>query len=100
MRISFLPFLIMLFVLSVSGCMEQRNGVVLPQPRSLGQEFSTFQPPAKPMETTQTSEIAKPTGVITLRQALALTLMHNPELKAFSWDVRVSEARKLQILSS
>jgi cobalt-zinc-cadmium efflux system outer membrane protein len=41
-------------------------------------------------------EIAEPTGVITLREALALALMHNPELKAFSWDIRAAEARQLQ----
>jgi len=96
MCIRFLSFLIMLFVFGVSGCMEQSNEVVLPQPRSLGQEFSTFQPRCQPMETTQAPGIAEPTGVITLRKALALALMHNPELKAFSWDVRISEARQLQ----
>ena len=62
----------------------------------MGQEFSTFQPPAKPTETIEASEIVSVTGVITLRDALALALMHNPELKAFSWDVRVSQARQLQ----
>jgi cobalt-zinc-cadmium efflux system outer membrane protein len=96
MCIRFLPFLVMLFVLGVSGCIEQDNEVALPQPRLLGQEFSTFQPPAKPTETTKPVEIAEPTDVITLRKALALALMHNPELKAFSWDVRASEARQLQ----
>ncbi len=96
MRIRFLSFLIMFFMLGVSGCMEQSNEVALPQPRSLGQEFSTFQPPAKPMKTTEAPGFAEPTGVITLRKALALALMHNPELKAFSWDVRISEARQLQ----
>jgi len=96
MCIRILSFLVLLFAFGVSGCMEQGNEVALPQPRSLGQEFSTFQPPAKPMETTEAPGIAEPTGVITLRKALALALMHNPELKAFSWDVRVSEARQLQ----
>lgn len=96
MRIRFLPFLIMFFLLGVSGCMQQNKEVALPQRRSLGQEFSTFQPPAKPMETTNVPETANPTGVITLREALALALMHNPELKAFSWDVRVFEAKQLQ----
>ncbi|MDD5458644.1 MAG: TolC family protein [Phycisphaerae bacterium] len=96
MRIKFLSFLIILFAFGVSGCMEQSKEVALPQPRSLGQEFSTFRPPAKPMETIQAPEIAEPTDVITLRQALALALMHNSELKAFSWDVRISEARQLQ----
>ncbi|MHC4637613.1 MAG: TolC family protein [Planctomycetota bacterium] len=96
MCIRFLLFLIMLFALSVSGCMEQGNEVALPEPQSLGHQFSTFQPPARPMETEEATGIAEPTGVITLRQALALALMHNPELKAFSWDVRISEARQLQ----
>jgi len=90
MCMRFLSFLVVLFVLGVTGCMEQSNDITLPQPQSLVQEFSTFQPPAKPMETPDVPEIAEPTGVITLRQALALTLMHNPELKAFSWDVRGS----------
>ncbi|MBW1898594.1 MAG: TolC family protein [Deltaproteobacteria bacterium] len=76
--------------------MEQGNELALPQPRSLGQEFSTFQARRQPMETIEPAEIVEPTGVITLRKALALALMHNPELRAFSWDVRVSEARQLQ----
>ncbi len=88
--------LVMLFIPGVPGCTEHSNEVALPERRSLGQEFSTFQPPAKPMETPDVPEISEPTGVITLRQALALTLMHNPELKTFSWDVRISEARRLQ----
>ncbi|MFQ5799958.1 MAG: TolC family protein, partial [Bacteroidota bacterium] len=67
-----------------------------PERRSLGQEFSTFQAPAKPMETPDVPEIAEPTGAITLRQALALALMYNPGLRAFSWEVRASEARTLQ----
>jgi cobalt-zinc-cadmium efflux system outer membrane protein len=86
----------MLFALGVSGCMEQSNNVTLPQQQSLGQEFRTFQPPAKPEEAMDVSEIYEPTGSITLRQALALALLHNPELKVFSWDIRVSEAKRLQ----
>jgi len=96
MYIKFLSFIIMLFVLSLSGCAEQGNDVVLPKPQLLGQQFSTFQPQRQPVETTQAPVITEPTGVITLRKALALALMHNPELKAFSWDVRVSQARQLQ----
>jgi len=96
MCVRFLTFLVVLFAIGVPGCMEHSNEVALPERRSLGKEFSTFQPPSKPMETPDVPEIAEPAGAITLRQALALTLMHNPELKAFSWDVRVSEARQLQ----
>ena len=38
----------------------------------------------------------EPTGVVTLKQALSRALMHNPELKAFSLEVRALEARALQ----
>ena len=91
-----LSFLVVLFALGVSGCMEPVSEAALGQPRPLGRQFSTFQPPARPMETPDVQEISEPTGDITLRQALALALMHNPELKAFSWDVRASQARQLQ----
>jgi cobalt-zinc-cadmium efflux system outer membrane protein len=43
--------------------------------------------PAKPPE---------PTGDIALRDALSLALQYNPELAAFSIEVRVAEARTLQ----
>jgi len=96
MCMRFLSFLVVLHAIGISGCMEQSNEVALPQRRSLGQEYSTFQPPAEPMETLDVPEIAEPTGVITLREALALALMYNPELRAFSWGVRASEAKQLQ----
>jgi cobalt-zinc-cadmium efflux system outer membrane protein len=38
----------------------------------------------------------EPRGDIALRDALSLALQHNPELAAFSIDVRVAEARTLQ----
>lgn len=50
-----------------------------------------------PEERTQyTGSFREPTGEITLRQALSLALLNNPGLKAFSWEVRASEARTLQ----
>ena len=51
-------------------------------------------PPAK--ETNERSDISLPAGAITLRDALAYALMHNPDLKAFSFEVRAAEARALQ----
>jgi cobalt-zinc-cadmium efflux system outer membrane protein len=39
---------------------------------------------------------AEPNGILTLRQALALTLMHNSQLKVFSWETRAAEARELR----
>ncbi|MBA3948799.1 MAG: TolC family protein, partial [Acidobacteria bacterium] len=40
--------------------------------------------------------IENPTGQVTLREALALALMHSPDLAAFAWEVRAREARVLQ----
>lgn len=37
-----------------------------------------------------------PSGVLTLPDALALTLEQNPDLEAFSWDIRAAEAREIQ----
>jgi cobalt-zinc-cadmium efflux system outer membrane protein len=44
----------------------------------------------------KTVNMTEPNGVLTLRQVLALTLMNNPELKAFSWETRAAQARELQ----
>jgi cobalt-zinc-cadmium efflux system outer membrane protein len=41
-------------------------------------------------------EITEPNGVLTLRQALALTLMKSPVLKAYSLETRAADARALQ----
>jgi cobalt-zinc-cadmium efflux system outer membrane protein len=93
----FWQFSVVLSVIAISGCMDSSNGTAWPDVRPLGQDFSTFRPPKKPPNTVSDApEIAEPNGAITLRQALALALMHNPELRAFSWEVRASEARTLQ----
>ena len=96
MCVRLLSFIVILCSLSVAGCTGQGGETVFPQRRLLGKELDTFEAPAKAMETTEAPGIAESTGIITLRQALALALMHNPELKAFSWDVRISQARQLQ----
>lgn len=40
-------------------------------------------------------DIGEPSGVITLGQALSLSIMKNPGLAAYSWEVRAAEARVL-----
>ena len=42
------------------------------------------------------SESEEPTGAITLRDAISVALFRNPELKAFSLEIRAKEARALQ----
>jgi cobalt-zinc-cadmium efflux system outer membrane protein len=46
--------------------------------------------------TVDQGSIAEPNGVLTLRDAVRLTLLHNPELKAYAYNIRAAEARHLQ----
>ncbi len=94
---NFLLFFTTTFVLAVSGCMDSANDAVWRDPPPLEQELSTFQSSEKPPATfSEPYEIAEPNGVLTRREALALTLMNNPELKVFSLETRAAEARELQ----
>jgi len=40
--------------------------------------------------------IENPTGPLSLQKALSLGLLQNPELAAFSWEIRSAEAKALQ----
>ena len=85
-----------LYCAGFAGCAAQTQDVFLAEQRKLGREFATFVPPEKIADNKTTALIVLPTGTLTLQQALATGLMHNPELAAFSWDVRAAEARELQ----
>ncbi len=88
---------IVLVLVGVLGCAADRANRAWPTPRPLGSDFSTFRPPAEQERQTRIAvDIEEPTGAITLRQALALALAKNPELAAFSWEVRAQEAATLQ----
>lgn len=91
-----MPFVAAL-VLGLTGCATQRMDVAWPEPRLLGKDFATYRPPHQPSAAASASlELEEPTGIITLRQALSMALMKNPELEAFSWEVRAREAQTLQ----
>lgn len=68
----------------------------LPDPRPLGRELAVYQAPQDTERDPAESAVAGDLGVITLRQALVLALMRNPELAAFSWEVRAKEAAIIQ----
>ena len=88
----FIPFFGMILICAaVNGSAAARAEDAIPPPSPLGSDLPTFRISA-PLE--GTSE--EPTGEITLRQALAQALMKNPELRAFSWEVRAREATALQ----
>ena len=60
-------------------------------PPPMGRDLPSFVASAPRQEIPE-----EPTGTITLRQALASALMRNPELRAFSWEIRAREAAALQ----
>jgi cobalt-zinc-cadmium efflux system outer membrane protein len=90
-------FLLPLVTVLIAGCSEQNQLVSFKDTHPVmkaAEPLSVIE--SSVGEKLNISEITEPNGALTLRQALALALMHNPELKAFSWKVRISEARRLQ----
>ena len=94
---------IIIFSLIFSGCAKTAAEDPLPVRRPLGAEISTFNAPVidekagiLPAADRSGPDFVNPRGVINLRKALALALLENPELKAFSWQVRSSQAAQLQ----
>jgi len=93
-----LPF-VLTTVLTVilSGCANNLRSSVRPLQSALGGEYETYQPPAGALAVpSDAPESVEPNGEITLPQALSLALMHNPELAAFSFEIRAAEAMALQ----
>lgn len=83
-----------------AACAAGRAEESLPLPRPLGSDLPTFRAPAPSQDVPDSlgdgAATREPTGTVALRQALALALMRNPELRAFSWEVRAQEATTLQ----
>ena len=78
------------------GCATPDIGANWPAPRPLGKDVQSFRPPPQPTAVSPVEHPGEPTGVLTLRQALALALLRNPELASAAWEVRAGEARTLQ----
>jgi len=88
---------VMLLIIAISGCAPQRTDPPWPTPRPLGRNFTAYQVPDRPSRNPwDEPSIAEPTGVVTLPQALAYALLHNPELAVHAWEIRISEAKELQ----
>ena len=98
---------------ALCGCVSPPEAEV-PEPRSLGAEFPAYAAAAAPAPSspsasspsTATATLARtptapsapetPTGIVEIEDALAAALLRNPDLAAFSWEVRSREARALQ----
>ena len=64
--------------------------------RPLGRDVLVYQPAPGDPERREAPPIQNPTGTVSLRDAVALALLHNPRLAAFAWETRAREARILQ----
>ena len=78
-----------------SGCASTAPPVSLPPPRPLGAEYASPGRPERHEETGVPQQIEE-TGPLSLRRALALALMWNPELVASWHGVQAAEAQALQ----
>ncbi|GMQ81110.1 MAG: TolC family protein [Rhodothermia bacterium] len=76
------------------GCSVTQD-VAWPDSRPLGTSIPSFRPPIGPSSDDPTTT-PSPYGSISLRDAIALSLLNNPELQAFGWEVRAAEARTIQ----
>jgi outer membrane protein, heavy metal efflux system len=84
-------------VIGLGGCATQPVEESWEEPRPLGKELRVYRPPREGTNAAlAAARLEEPTGALTLRQALALSLERSPELASFSWDVRIGEARMLQ----
>lgn len=64
--------------------------------RPLGRGVPVYQPASGEPERADAPVFVNPTGPLSLREALALALLHNPALAAFAWETRALEARTIQ----
>ena len=80
---------ILLFGLA-GGCVGNRFAAPFPASRPPAAQEGTAKNLSNPVE------MDEPTGAVTLPQALAVALMKNPELAAFSWERRAQDAATLQ----
>lgn len=88
-----------LSVLAALGCQKVNSVDSRPAPRPLGRDVPTYQASAYDdldLAASVDEQPVEPNGPLTLRQTIALALLHNPELRTFSWQLRAQEAQVLQ----
>lgn len=99
MQINFIALFFLTLAFTFTGCASRQKQAVeiLPESHPPVREFKAYKgqsiPAAGSVISTETEEI---TGSLRLQKVLSLSLMKNPALAAFSWEVRAMEAAKLQ----
>ena len=68
-------------------------------PRALEESTPSWRPPTLTVNSSTHDDLTPPqtpTGELTLRKTVALTLLHSPQLAAYAYQVRAAEARVVQ----
>ncbi|NNL85588.1 MAG: TolC family protein [Myxococcales bacterium] len=83
---------------ALAGCASPQARAPIVEPRPLGAGLPAYAAPASHLAEAREQEpvTEEPRGDLTLRDALAAALLRNPDLAAYSWEIRVREARTLQ----
>ena len=82
-------------VMALAGWAVYGAGPAGSEPRPFGKDTPGYRAPLCPAMD-HAEPITEPTGHLTLREALVLALKANPELAAFSREIRAREAAVLQ----
>lgn len=78
------------------GSARPGNGQDPVPKRPLGRDVPVYQPALDNPERREAPSVQNPTDTVSLQDAVALALLHNPGLAAFAWETRAMEARILQ----
>ncbi len=81
---------------ALSACTGNARQIISVDPRPLGRDVPVYQPLRSNAGRPQSPAFPHPTDTLTLRDAVALALLHNPELAAFAWETRARDARIVQ----
>ena len=96
MYISYLARLSAVLIISLMGCSSARDAT-LSEPRPKGNAYPTYIPPIKTsMDEPSVATMAVIDSTLSLGDVLARSLLLNPSLRSFAWEIRAREARILQ----
>ena len=78
----------------VTGCASSARQATLPATKPLQHDTALVQAASTHQEASEAS--GQVTGILGLKQVIALALLQNPDLQAYAHEVRAAEARTLQ----
>ena len=90
------PLVLVVVSLGLCACAARPPGLERPAPRALGSDLRVYEAPKDLPVSGPVAEFKELPSSVTLRQALSFALLNNPELAAFSWEIRAREAQELQ----